>query len=418
MTALPVTLEYSRTGTDVRAVQASRVFVHIAFILAICLQRFGISIGEGALFLGLPIFAAAIGWAYMTGLGELRGHVLALYAFFAASALFSTLVGLILPDARFDISVASLAAILVSYTLLTIGPGARFDRAQVLPIFLFYARLCAILGICQYLLQFAGVMLFSFKTMLPALEPVLLERLYNHTPIVGYGSSVLRANGFFLVEPSTFSQLLALAFAIEFLVFKRFIWLPVYGLAYALSYSGTGLLVLAIGVTIYAIVEWEKLRRLSAFLVLGVLIVFAIWHFLPDQFASFADRADEFSSQRSSAYNRYFAQFALIERYGVELRAFIGWGAGAMERADGYVPGSGNPSLKLFLDYGLLGLALFWAFLISATWRRGLSLIPILLLVQFQLGGGSLLFTPLLILIAMLCIWSGEPPDAQRETHA
>ncbi|MBB5685761.1 hypothetical protein [Sphingobium boeckii] len=392
--------------------QASRLFIHAAFITAICLQRFGLILGDSAIFLSLPAFAAMIFWAYLSGYGELRPRVGLLYVTFAAWGLFCTLVALLIPDARFGVSLTSLMAILISYTLLTIGPSRRFDRSQVLPAFLFYARLCAVLGIIQYLAQFVGVKLFSFMVSFPFLEPVLVERMFNYAPIVSYGSTLMRSNGFFLVEPSIFSQLLALAIAIDFFLFRRKLYLPLYGIAYLLTNSGTGFLVLSVGMVVYAMIDWRYLGRVTGAIVAGAALAFAASYVMPDQIDAFAGRADEVNSNRSSGYSRYFAQFDLIGRYGSEMRGLIGWGPGALERADGFVPGSSNPSLKLYFDYGLIGLGLFWTFLISAIWRREMALIPVLAIVQFQLGGGSLLFTPLLVLMAMLCIWSKKPQTA------
>ena len=393
-------------------VATSRIFIHFAMIMSICLQRFGLSFGDSAVFISLPAFFLAILWAYMSGYGELRPKALALYAAFAAMTLLSTLVGLLVPDARFGISLTSLLAIVVSYTLFVVGPSGRFDRSQVLPIFLFYARLCAALGIIQYLAQFVGVKIFSFMLTMPALEPLLVERLFNYNPILAYGSTIIRSNGFFLVEPSTFSQLLAVAVAIDLILFRRFLYLPLYGIAYIFSNSGTGLLILCVGLLIYAIFDFRNFGRLAVagFAAAALIGLFAL--LLPDQFASIAGRADEVNASGSSGYARYVAQFDLIARYGGEMRSLIGWGPGALERADGYNPGSSNPSLKLYFDYGLVGLLLFWTFFVNAIWRRELMLLPILSIVQFQLGGGSLLFTPLLVMIAMLCIWSQRPATA------
>lgn len=407
----PLSAPLSITGAAAPDATTSRFFIHGAFLTAICLQRFGLSIGDGALFLSLPVFALLIFWAFMAGFGTLRTPPVLLYALFAAAALTSTLAALLAPDLRFGLSITSLLSILISYTLITIGPTDRFDRSQVLPIFLFYVRLCAALGIAQYLAQFAGIRIFSFMATMPALDPVLVERLFNHAPIVGYGSSIMRSNGFFLVEPSTFSQLLALAFAIDFFLFRRFAYLPLYGLAYLFSSSGTGLLLLMLALPIYALVDWRRLGRLSMFLIIAILLVIGASFAFPDQFQILAGRANEINATGSSAYSRYLAQFDLIHRYAAETRALIGWGPGALERADGFVPGSGNPSLKLFIDYGYVGLGLFWTFLFATLWRRDMPLVPILLLVQFQIGGGSLLFSPLLVLIAMLCIWAAPPPS-------
>jgi hypothetical protein len=60
-----------------------------------------------------------------------------------------------------------------------------------------------------------------------------------------------------------------------------------------------------------------------------------------------------------------------------------------------------------------VGLILFAAFLGTATWRRDVSVISIFSLVNFQMGGGNLVFAPLIILTALLCVWAGNPDKAK-----
>ena len=69
--------------------------------------------------------------------------------------------------------------------------------------------------------------------------------------------------------------------------------------------------------------------------------------------------------------------------------------------------------MKLFIDYGLFGMISFVTFLVAAVWRRDLAIISIYGLVNFQLGGGFLLFPPFVVIMAILCIWS-SPADAAR----
>jgi hypothetical protein len=101
-------------------------------------------------------------------------------------------------------------------------------------------------------------------------------------------------------------------------------------------------------------------------------------------------------------------QFGVIGALWGDTRVLIGLGPGALERAAFYTMGGGNPALKLFVEYGLFGLAAFAVFFIASLWRRPIAIVSLFLLVNFQLGGGNLLFAPLIVLAAVLCIWSAE----------
>lgn len=386
----------------------SRLFVHLALIACLCLQRFGLIVGGSAVFFCLPLFLALAGLMLVSGFGRVRMLPLFLFGLFALEGLVTTLVAMNVPETRTQLSLLSLFSLLSVYLCLLIGPSRRFDGGMTIDIFLFYVRLCAILGIAQYLLQFAGLRFFSFMLTVPPLKPLLVEPLYNYNPILQYGSSILRSNGFFLIEPSIFSQILALGMAVEFFLKKQFRFLPVYAVAYLFSFSGTGLLALALSIVILALVERRHAGRVILFVgSLAGLALFAALVF-PDQFGSIAGRAGEASYSGSSAYARYFAQFEFLGDFVDKTRSLIGFGPGAMERSPAYVPGSGNPALKLFIDYGIIGLILFAAFLLKSVWRRDIAIISIFCLVNFQLGGGNLLFPPTIILIAILCVWSGR----------
>lgn len=392
----------------------SRLFVHLALISCLCLQRFGLVIGGGTVFFTLPLFLALLGLMLVSGFGRIRQAPLFLFGLFALAGLVTTLVAINVPETRTQLSILSLFSLLSIYLCLLVGPSRRFRGDMTIDIFLFYVRLCAVLGIAQYLLQFVGLRLFSFMLTVPALKPVLVEQFYNYNPILSYGSSILRSNGFFLIEPSVFSQLLALGMAIEFFVRHRYRFLPLYAVAYLFTFSGTGLLALALSIAILALVEHRHAGRVLLFVgalaALTVVVAFAF----PDQFASLAGRAGEASYSGSSAYARYFAQFEFIGNYTDKARSLIGFGPGAMERSGFYFSGSGNPALKLFIDYGIIGMGLFAAFLIRSCWRRDIAIVAIFCLVNFQLGGGNLLFPPLIVLIAVLCVWSSrlKPPAA------
>ena len=98
-------------------------------------------------------------------------------------------------------------------------------------------------GVLQFAAQFVGLGLFSFEGIVPS--SILFEKGYNlRIPITGSGP-LLKSNGFFLVEPSIFSQFMAVALAIEVVSVKRVPLLCLFAAGFMLSFSGTGWLVLA-----------------------------------------------------------------------------------------------------------------------------------------------------------------------------
>ena len=74
-------------------------------------------------------------------------------------------------------------------------------------------------------------------------NPSCTEQWYNLVIPVGIGS-LLKSNGFFIIEPSTFSQFMALGLIIEATLFRRPRYLIFFILALVLSFSGTGWIVL------------------------------------------------------------------------------------------------------------------------------------------------------------------------------
>lgn len=387
----------------------SRIFAHAGFIICMILQRFGHMSHSGALFLSLPAFALLLCWALLAGVGTIRARGAALYMMFAGWTLVATLLALISPDARFGISVTSLGALLVTYGFTVIGPGRRFDRTVIFPVFLFYTRLCAVLGIVQWGIQFAGVKIFSFMLTVPAMRPVLIESQYNYNPTLHYGSSILRSNGFFLIEPSVFSQTLAIAIVIDYFILGRAKYLPLYLLAYLVSFSGTGALTLVLAIPFYACLSARNFGRVAGLAIAGVagLVLGAVA--FPEQVGSLLSRVNELNYSGSSGYARFIGPFLPIADLLHEMRILVGYGPGATERYIYHVEGTGNSIAKLIIDYGLIGLTAFAGMFTGTLWRREMAILPVVALMTFVVGGGYLLFTPILMLLMLLCIWSGLP---------
>ena len=396
--------------------RASNLFIHIGMIGCLCLQRFCIYIGESPVYLCLLLFFGALAWLLVTRRAAFRPVPAALYGMVAAATLLSALVAANSSDTRISsFSLGSLMSLLVLYAGYTVGPTARFDGRRAFGIFLFYVRLCAVLGIAQYLAQFAGVRLFSFLVTFPALRPVLVEPLFNYWPILEYGSTTLRSNGFFLVEPSSFSQLLALAILVEVFVRRSWRYLPLYAVAYLVSYAGTGMLALVVACVLSIVIVPRESGRIILFGLAMLVLTAVVALAFPNQFASLAGRATEVQYAGSSGYARYMLQFDAFDAVWGETRTLIGYGPGALDRASFYSAGSGNPIIKLFIDYGFVGLGAFALFFITALWRRDIALVSLFAFANFQLGGGNLLFAPFVVLSGLLCIWAAPPPPPVRQ---
>lgn len=387
----------------------SRLFIHGTLIACLILQRFGVIAGGSALFISLPLFAGLLGWALLTGIGTIRARGTAFFLIFAGWTLVTTLFALTAPDPRFGMSLPSLVAILLTYGFTVVGPSDRFDREAVFRLFLSYVRFLSVAGIVQWVIQFAGVRIFSFMLAVPPLRPVLVESQFNFNPILHYGSSILRSNGFFLLEPSIFSQTLAIAMVLDYFVLGRAKWLPLYLLAYLLTFSGTGALTLLLAIPFYACLSARNFGRVAALMIAATAALVLGAVAFPEQVGSLLSRTDELNYSGSSGYARFIGPFLPIADLSHEARFLIGWGPGATERYTYHVEGTGNSIAKLIMDYGVVGIAAFLAMLFGTLWRRETAILSILAAVTFLVGGGYLLFTPMLVLLFLLCIWSGRP---------
>lgn len=383
---------------------------HAVLATAICLQRFGIPFGPATLSLSLPVLLAISFWLVLQGCAYAPARSALFFGLFVGWALISTLAAIVAPDRRVGLSLFSLLELLGLYLLLLIRPQRDFDAFKVQRIFLFYVRLCAALGLAQFVLQFAHLRLFSIQERVPGLWRWLLERDYAVISPIKYGSATLRSNGFFLLEPSIFSQVLALGVLLDVFVLGQRRWLPLYAAAYLTTFSGTGLL--SLGLTL-ALVGMASIRSAGRVLVLGLVgcAALALMAFIaPEFFANFVGRVNELQSTQTSAYARYVAPFSELKTFAGETRLLLGYGPGATARAVSFTSGSGNAALQLIIDYGLVGAGLFCGFLVAAVWRTRHAALSIFLLVNYQFGGGYLLAPFMVALMVVVGVWATAPP--------
>ena len=390
-----------RFAVAVPSLTIETVFAHAVCVSCLILQRFGATLGSGSqLAVSLIIVPAAIAVLVLTGKVEVNRSATVLFVLTAISTLFTTFLTILYPDFAYRFSLLSFYELGILYLFLILRPSKTFDNSPILSVFTFWARIVAACALLQYALQFAHIKLFSFTDMhVPA--AILLESAYHVVAPIAYGSPILRSNGFFLLEPSLLSQIMALACLVDGFVLRRYRFLPLYGAALLSAFSGTGLLVLVGSVLFAGLLSPRQIPRVLIFSIVAALVVAAVALVFPNQFATLAARAN---GNDASAQMRYGEQINVLGTVGSDQRLLLGFGPGA---ADGFVRlGSLSPALKLVFDYGVLGTTVFFIFLLVAWWRVDHPILSLGALIAFQFGGGNLLFPPLVFLLTYVCVWS------------
>ena len=287
------------------------------------------------------------------------------------------------------------------------GRDAALKAAKI------FLQLCfalAWLGIAQFFAQFVvdASYVFPIENFVP---PVFVVEFFNQQGPFGYGLDVFRSNGVFLLEPSYFAQLMAIAVVAELCIMDRVRRLPVYGLALLLAHSGTGIMILAVCLPLFVISRkrWDLL--LIGALALIPLIVLREYLFLDRLMA----RAGEFGSIESSGFARFVGGFYFFEEFlwNDPLRTLFGAGAGSFQV---YAPRSAYtaaemPLFKALFEFGLLGTIAVFGFLAYCLFSRTISpLTSLAIAICFLLNG---LYVPFAHAIALsLVVWPQESGDS------
>ena len=224
-----------------------RLLLILVILSAIVLSRFGINLGTYSLNFSLIAIYVLIGFALLSGNSIIDPRRLFAYCVCVGVASTSFLVnkGFVLADRTSWTSLLLLVTIYFPFVFVFHTNGSKENHLLwVMRVFSNVALFCASAGIVQFYAQFFihGDWLFDFSPYIPT----LLQGPSGYKPIIPVGS-LYKSNGFFFREPSEFSFIMALALLGEFVLYKRVLRIALFGLALLLSYSGTGLLALFIG---------------------------------------------------------------------------------------------------------------------------------------------------------------------------
>ena len=361
----PGTIAIDRTNWLGQYANALRALLCIApLVLISVLSKIGVPpFSTQGIGLTLPLLLL------LTGVGVLFGELQLDCTRFVWAGITLAVLGLLQlfkNDVFSSASLALLAAIHVPFVWRLRRPLP--DLAVVSNVFVGIAVLAALFSIAQFALQglIATRWLFPIDNFVP--QAFLLQN-FNQQAVLAYGSDVLRANGVFMLEPSYLSQLLALALVLELATRQRKLISLLLGAAIVVSYSGTGMMVLAISLPVLIITQrrWDiLLLGVGAGLVAYVLSQVAADYLHIDNFAG---RATEFSYTGSSGFARFVGGFYLFEQFLWDhpLRALFGVGAGMFKEyaALAHVPVAEMPLFKMVMEFGLVGAAVYFAFLIK-----------------------------------------------------
>jgi hypothetical protein len=387
-----------------------------ALVLGIVLlERVAVGIGSFYLGVGLPLMYLMLLVLLMNGRLSIDPVSLLIYSAIAAVAVTSYLLNANINDGH-SVSISSMYLLLALYLPLVFTLAPHHDNHAY---WMWTMRMVgnvllvvALLGIVQFYAQFAyrPSWMFDISTLIPT--PIRGQGVYNSAIPVG---SVFKANGFVSREPSGFSYLMAFGLLIELAFFKRWKRMACFALALVVSYSGTGLLALAIGVLLPLRAKLFGRLAIGAGVILGANAMLGD----PMNVVYTLTRVTEFTAPGSSAYMRYVAPLHLVNvNFDLDpWSALLGHGPGMISRVAGLYDSHDPTWAKLLFEYGIVGFIVFVGFL-----AYKLSAFPApfqfraVLLSSWLLMGGHLLSPENVgLLYAVLALWPQPPMAVPKE---
>jgi hypothetical protein len=374
---------------------------------ATLLSKFGFPpLGAQGIGVSLFIVIAAVVAGSMSGALSIEPRRLALLA--ALLAILGA-IQMLQPDSFSPLSFLLLVAVHLPYAF---GMKADGDGGRIIKFFLGIVTLLAVCGIAQYGLQFLinARYLFPIENFVPN---TFIVQHFNHQAAMEYGSQEFRANGVFMLEPSFFSQILAVGIVAELCTRARISRLAIFGIALIVSYSGTGIIVLAVCLPLCMIEQ----RRWGMMLlgIFALAVVIGLHEYL--HASRLLSRVAEFNSSKSSGYSRFVGGFYLFDEFlwRDPWRTLFGFGAGSFTSyATRAHYGAAEMALfKVVFGFGIVGAVAYFGFLFCCLYySRAPRIVTLAVGVTYFLNG---IYTPFAHGLAMsLLLWNaGDGREAR-----
>ena len=306
-----------------------------------------------------------------------------------ALAVSGLLLTLLFKSASYSLS--SFLMLVVMYApFVAVMPVTVDEYERGLSVFQIIMAVLAWAGLAQMAVQFVTGPDWAFPLDQVLPDQFFISNFNLRIPITG-GTSYLKSNGLVFLEPSGFSQFLALSIVIELLYFKRLGRLGILGAAYATSFSGSGMVLLGA----MALPLILQRRRYWLLLLIGLFMACLLLLRDVPPFSFFLERQSEFNNPRSSGFMRFVGPYLFI----VDIlstnpgQLLFGYGPGSVgevkAQADYEVLDSSW--FKLLVEYGLIGTISFLQFYIYVLFARSTNrLLSFACLIQFLFLGGFL----------------------------
>ena len=374
-------------------------------ILGLCLilQRFGLPFGGKSFSIVGPLGMAVAGFFLLRGTLAFNSFRLWCFTALATLSVFGLVWHAVVPGRLAEApNLRSLSQFLLLTSFATFTfLRAMSERAFFRLVNLWFAFI-AIAGIVQFFLQLVGLGLFAFTGVLP--DAILFESSYNLQIPIGVGA-LLKSNGFFLIEPSTFSQVMALGLIVEILAFRRPVYLGLFVLAILLSFSGTGWIVVGAFVAAAAIgMGWRGIAiAVGTVALLGSILAGASL-LAPDLAGAVQQRMDEISRPGTSGHLRFITPFWIFSDTLTEhpSAAFIGIGPGVSERLTPPYEYDVNTPVKISLEFGIPAFCLYFLLFVAGRKSPIQRRILVPAATMFFIAGAYQQFPPVLFMILLL----------------
>ena len=403
-----------RAGRDARASRSrwpSRLIVYTPLLFATVFAKFS---PLGAAFPSIGFMFPMVLLALMAGLltGRLR-FVPTRLALYLLMLSVLTLVQVWRGEAFSFGSLAMMAVLGLAYVPAV--PDEMVTQEDALNFFRNLSFCIALAGVLQFAMQFVVPLEYVFP-----IEHFVPEAFrthgYNNIAPLSYGSHIYKATGFVMLEPSVFCQLCALGLTAELATKSRSLRLAGYAAALVVSYSGTGLLILAFTLPMLVVIHgrWDLLLR--GLLALAVLALLAE----PLHLTVTLNRAGEFGSSGSSAFARFVGWTELFadKMWTSPVRAMFGYGSGSFfDAAAGYKAGE-MAHAKIIFEFGILGGLLYFAFIFHCLLRsRAPVVVRAAIMVAYFMNGA---YSPTVTGFATtLLLWPfPSSPNSKSQRHA
>jgi hypothetical protein len=360
----------------------TRVVCRWVLFSIVFLQKFALPLG-GALQLQIlvPICVLALIYLLLTNQAEIDPLNLSLLALFLGMVVLASVL------AGRAFSATSVLLLITLYTFWSLRlPIAYADYLDILRFFQRCMFVLVAFEAVQYLTQLVGLPMPLLDSSI--FPDAFLVHNFNYVQGILWNSTIMKPNGFFMLETSFLAQFLGFALAIEVLVFKRNAATALLVVALLLTLGGTGMMLAALLLPVVL-----KPRNIGMLLIAATIIILFLR--ATDLLDILIGRIGEFSDPNASGNGRFVLPY--IRMYETVAnddlwRFLVGIGAGNMNPGIGFAYA---PTARVWVEFGLPTFLVFFAFTLTVFLRNPLyPLLTIIFICEYFVVAGDCLLQP------------------------